>query len=454
MLNRHNAELALKQAIQELLSGWTDKFVAVDGDSQSFARAEYYMDVLLNILPDFSAASSKRSNLSRDDKIAHLRRRLITILAHEQDLSLEKSFCDTVFTIQIALAKLFPFNKEASDGMEQAGEAWEETFSFETITRDTDNLIIFPESAVLTKASTQAYYQGQFGRDGAGNLRNFDNTPMSARQINSLQQQGINLQPPVLDDDDSEEYEAFDNEDETFEETNLGKYLGEKIGKVITFTTAFTIMFLCRGPVMFGASCGVGAITAIAAGPNGFHQGFLSTFLLGATAQALFVLTTAAGYAGGVLSENTANVAIDFLGTSTLPLILPTIVFCAAVHQAIHRDENISLTFSRMATNIFFNIPIKYSARLGEVIGNSISAIYEFLKNKLFGTTVLIHTDTPPSPSSHAIIMQTVAHAPSVVEEAEFRATPALENIQVINPQIPIPNDANDVERLMRPRVF
>jgi hypothetical protein len=441
MLNRNNAELELKKAIQQLLPGWEDKLVAA-----TIPRAEYYIDELLNILPDFTAA--QHSNQNPNQRLTQLRRRLLKILTQEQELLLEKSLCDTAFDIQIALAKLFPFNKEVTtDENEQtlAVEAWEETFTFEVITRETTDLIIFPESAVLTRESTEAYYQGRFGKDEQGNPRNFDNTLMTDRQIYSLQQQGIDIQKPAPVAEQDYDLAAEANGDESF-----GKYLGAKLGKIITFTTAFLIMTLCRGPVLFGASCFVGGITGTAAGLKGFTHGFLSTFLLGAAAQTLFAVTTAAAFVGGVLAEDTTTLALDLLSAGTLPLVLPAIVFVAAIGESIRQNKNLSDTFTKMTTDIFFNIPIKFSATLGESIGNGITAIYQFLKN----SSSRSNNELPAHPSSHAVIMQSIAVNPAQVEQIENTEsrvlTHANPNPVLINAPLSIENDRNNVDSSAR----
>ncbi|MES2217785.1 MAG: hypothetical protein V4501_05190 [Pseudomonadota bacterium] len=350
MLNRHHAELELKQAIQKLVPDWQDK-------------GEDYIDALLAILPDFFAGKTPHD---ATPKVALLRRRLVNILAKEQELQLDKSLCDTVFNVQLALAKLFPFNKEASaDDAEQLSvEAWEETFTFEIITRETKDLIIFPESPMLTRASTLEYYQGRFGKDEEGNPRNFDNTLMSERQILSLQQQGITFNNIA---------EGFDFEDEIEHSENLGKYIGEKLGQAVTYSAAIVVMLLSRGPVLFSASLVVGAVTTCAEGPKGFHSGFLATFLLGATAQTSFMIAINVGNVSGAVGEDTACLAQTLLSTSLLQLVLPALVFVAAVVKAHQQNQNLSATYTNITANFFFKAPIQYLAQQGEAIGNSIS---------------------------------------------------------------------------------
>jgi hypothetical protein len=442
MLNRLNAELELKQTIHQLVPGWNEnaELVAHDG-----ARTGYYIDVLMGILPDFTFSSQFNSPPDLTQKVMQLRRRLINILANEVELNLEKSLCDTVFTIQLALAKLFPFNKELLvDENEQplTIEAWEETFNFEILTRDTENLIIFPESAVLSRESTVEYYQGRYGKDEAGHPRNFDNTLMTARQILSLQSQGITIEAAQIQDEE-DEYD-YDFEVEANGEVSVGKYLGATLGKAVTYSAALAMMVLSRGPILFSASFIVGGITTLTGGHKGFVHGFLSTYLMGAAAQTFFVLSTAASYMVGMLAEETATLAVGFIGTSSLPLVLPTIIFFAAVHQSLVHNQNFSDTFAKMATNVFFTTPIKFSARLGELIENGFTSVFQMIKQKLSGNSLERTSNTF---NSHARIIMALPINPASVAEHEPVApeSASFNNPVLFTVPIADQNDINDV---------
>jgi hypothetical protein len=166
---------------------------------------------------------------------------------------------------------------------------------------------------------------------------------------------------------------------------------------------------------------------------------------MGAAAQTFFVLSAAASYIIGMLAEETATLAVGFIGASSLPLVLPTIIFFAAVHQSLVHNQNFSDTFAKIATDVFFTTPIKFSARLGELIENGFTSVFQMITQKLSGNSLerTINTFT-----SHASIIMALPINPAPVAEHEPVApesAPSFNNSVLFIAPIADQNDINDV---------
>jgi hypothetical protein len=345
MLSLTLANQELKDAIEQLTRHpWAnDQADTID-----------YIDHLLSILPFREQASAVTSvPQTTANKLSLLRHRLTYILDNEKSLRLDKTACDAIFNIQLALARAYPFNAEyenEEEEEEEQQEAWSDPFSSGKLTRDMEDVVILSNTPALSKAMAEQRYDpnkgSSSGYDKHNHPKDMNNVLLSAREIKSLIKQGIAI-----------------NVNARKTSKTLGGSIGLFIGNCISGVFFTALIFLAvLAPMIFFAA-------ALTTGIKICH----------------YLITT------GIMTAFTASIVL-----SAAMMILPvsTILLTSATVEPLRYVLNL---MNRVIWSPFHNL----CRDIGERIESGLSNVFQFIKRKL---GLELATPTPTRNSQSEIL--------------------------------------------------
>jgi hypothetical protein len=386
MLNRQNANLELQNIIR-LLKHDPDWNPAEE-------TTLFYINTLIEILPYSSApqvnndtdenqtqaAPSEIDNIQK--RLELLRRITFNLLENESLLDLPRSIFDNAFAIEIALARLFPSNNLLlvdDDNNPYVDEVWEEPIHYVPITRKSD-VIIFSRTGAILKKTAEDYYSATStsGFDDQGNPRDYNNYILSAREIKSINHQGVPLakrsptQQRVI--------VALSENDASY-----GKFLGALFGKImiiymLVYTVALSPLTLLMASVI------VGFVAAISTNNNentarNFIAGMLSVIFTGGILMSFSVLGAAALFGKAMLTASTAVALITFILAVPIPILAPILVLGFTAYSAHVYDEPTSKVLFEGCRDLFWKYPTEMFGQLGKETGVLLQRFSRWITN-------------------------------------------------------------------------
>jgi hypothetical protein len=349
MLNRDKANNELKQALQNLAPDWQDQA----GDTF------YYIDELLKVVQP--ARTSEVRDTTPLGKVADLRVRCRTMLNREAISHLDVKFCDQLFNIEFALAKLFPTNNL----IRSHPETWDDPINGTTFTRETEDVIVFTRMFAITRESAIEFFIKNPSFSPDGRLRDMQNVELSSRELASLERQGISL-----------------NDTSTYQIKNLGSNVGRWLANffcILGVATYVTVSFFSPTLLITIFMAGV-LIKLLDQEAFDWFEFLKLTIISGGVTLAWFVFVVETLSHFQLLSAPTVIMLSGYFMSLALPLIVPAVLLAAAI-IAYNNNQGVASTFRGLVEDIFLNRPAESLGRVGEQIGLQIWYVKRFIES-------------------------------------------------------------------------
>jgi hypothetical protein len=311
------------------------------------------LEKLIRLLPDIEPNPAYAVGVMQDRTVI-LRRLLRVILEKEEEIDeAPEQYCDKVFDLQLTLAKAFPISLIDRVTQENVDT--------------TAPLVFFSNGEVHLKTSAKAFYLQEGCYNSAGEYLDFNNSPMSKREIISLLKQGIRF------------IEAPSSAE------RVGKKIGRALGITAIICTYFGMAFFLTLPLLL-ITLLTGIFSAIA---SYFSTTLLTTgraFSVGLAAGVVVLGVLSIAFppiAGllvtlGLIGSSTATSACAYFAATVLPMIIaPVLVGVTMITSYITR---ISIPDVLALTAVLPSMAIvMVIEKVGGFIGRGLNAIGKFL---------------------------------------------------------------------------